>query len=71
MHACIPVASLVDSENSSDPSHNFVGGRIGRLIKINHTILDVLLQRPLQGRATSRDGGIMARAHMQLVIILF
>ena len=42
------VASLLDLENSLDPSDDFVGGGIRRLIDVEHTGFDVVLDFSLQ-----------------------
>ena len=34
------VSCLLNSQNPLDPGHNFMRGRIGRLIKVNDTILE-------------------------------
>ena len=44
------VAGLLDLENSLDPSDDFVGGGIRRLIDVEHTGFDVVLDFSLEKR---------------------
>lgn len=39
------------------PSHDFMTGRVGRLVKVDDTGADVGLQVTAQGRGASRDRG--------------
>lgn len=38
------VAGFFNAEETADPGDHFVAGRIGRLVKVDDTITDVLLQ---------------------------
>lgn len=49
-------------QNPLHPSHNLVTGRIGRLVEVDDTGIDVGLQVTLQGRTACGDGGEMARS---------
>jgi len=42
-------------EDALHPSHDFVTGRVGGLVKVDNTGADVGLEVTLQGRGTSRD----------------
>jgi hypothetical protein len=43
---------------------------VGRLVQIDDTRLDVLLQRTLQRRVTGRNRRVVTSANVQLVIVL-
>lgn len=64
------VTGLLDTENASEPRDNFVRGRVGRLVEVDHTRLDVALQVTFQGRATVRDRGEVRAADEKLVVVL-
>lgn len=38
------MAGLLDSQNSLQPSNNFVRRRVGRLVEVNDTRLDISLE---------------------------
>jgi hypothetical protein len=64
------VTSLLNTEDTLDPSNNFVTTGIGRFVEVDDTTGDVRLDIALQGRATSRNGSVMSATHKKLVVVL-
>jgi hypothetical protein len=64
------VAGLLDAEYAADPRDHLVRRRVCRLVQVDHAVLEVLLQRPLERRVPRGDGRVVARAHAELVVIL-
>ena len=64
------VARLLDAEDALDPGDDLVRGRVGRLVEVDDAGLDVVRDRALQGRASRRDGCVVARALVELVVVL-
>jgi hypothetical protein len=64
------VTSLLTSKNALDPSDDLVRGRVGRLVEVNDTRADVLLEVALQGRAAIGDGSEVASSDEELVVVL-
>jgi hypothetical protein len=64
------VTCLLTSKNALDPSDNLVRGRVGRLIEVDDTRADVLLEVALQRRAAIGDGSEVASANEKLLVVL-
>ena len=64
------VAGLLDAEHPPDPRDHLVRRRVGRLVQVDHAILEVFLERPLERRVPVGDGRVVAGAHVELVIVL-
>ncbi len=47
-----------------------MGGRIGRLVEIDYSTANIVLDRTLERRAAIGERGVMTRANIELVIIL-
>jgi hypothetical protein len=41
------VTSLFNTEDTFNPSYDFVRGRVSRLVKVNNTITDIFIKRTL------------------------
>lgn len=50
-------------KNALDPSDDLVRGRVGRLVEVDDTRADVLLEVALQRRAAIGDGSEVASAN--------
>lgn len=50
-------------KDSLHPSHDFVTGRVGGLVEVDHTGADVRLEVTLERRSTGRDWGEVAGAN--------
>jgi hypothetical protein len=64
------VTGLLDAEDSLDPGHDLVRGRVGGLVEVNHAIAYVVVQRALKRRVASRDGSVVSSADKELVVVL-
>jgi len=64
------VTSLLNTEDTLDPSNNFVTTGVGRLVEVDDTTGDVRLNVALQRRATSGNGSVMSATHKKLVVVL-
>ena len=64
------VACFVATEDVLNPSHNLMGWRVGRLIKIEETGRNISLDISLQRRASFHKWGVMAGSHVHFVEIL-
>ena len=47
-----------------------MGGRIGRLVEIDYSTANIVLDRTLERRAAIGERSVMTRANIELVIIL-
>lgn len=61
---------LFNSEDSSDPSDDFVGGGVRGLVQIDDTVSDVIFDVALEGRATAGNGGVVTGTNVKLVVVL-
>lgn len=57
------VTSTLATENALDPGDDFVRRRVGRLVEVDHTTGDVLLEITLEGSCAGRDGGEVTSAN--------
>jgi hypothetical protein len=64
------VARLVDAQDALDPGHDLVRGGVGRLVEVDAAGLDVLREGALERRVARGDGRVVARAHVQRVVVL-
>jgi hypothetical protein len=64
------VASLVDLEDLLDPRDNFVGAGVGRLIKIDNSVVFKNIDRTFSGRVAAREGCEMGGLDVQFVEVL-
>ena len=62
---------LLYTQHAPNPGYHLVTGRVTRLVEVNDSISDVLQKRPLQWRVSARNGRVMTRAHVELVIVLW
>mmetsp|Transcript_6601 Transcript_6601/g.15791 ORF Transcript_6601/g.15791 Transcript_6601/m.15791 type:complete len:239 (-) Transcript_6601:80-796(-) len=67
---CSAVSSLLTLQNALDPRHNLMGRRVARLVQVDHTILEILVQFSVKRRRSIRHRREMSRAYVQLVIVL-
>lgn len=61
---------LLYTQHAPDPGYNLVTGWVTRLVEVNDSISDVLQKRPLQWCVSARDGRVVTRAHVELVVVL-
>ena len=64
------VASLLALEDALDPRDNLVGGGVGGLVKVDHTILHVLVERTAEGVETILRLGEVAAADVHVSVVL-
>lgn len=60
----------LNSEYFFDPSDHLMRARIGWLIKIDDTVLEVLLKRPFEWCRAGRNRSIMRGEYIHLIIVL-
>jgi hypothetical protein len=58
------------SEDLLDPSDDFVGRRVRRLIKVDDTVFEVFRERSTDRGRGHWNRGVMRSSNIQLVIIL-
>ena len=61
---------LVYLEDFLDPSYNFMGGRIGGLVQVDHAILLQNINGPVSGRIAAGEGREVRRFHIELIKVL-
>lgn len=64
------MAGLVTTKDLLDPCYHLVGRGVGRLIQIEETRGDIVLDISLKGRATLGMGSVVVAAHIELVEVL-
>lgn len=64
------MAGLLTTKNLLDPCYHLVGRGICRLIQIEETRRDIVLDISLEGRATLGMGSVVVAAHIELVEVL-
>lgn len=67
---CARMAGFFHSEDLLDPSDDFVGRGIGRLIKVDDTVFEVFRERSTDRGGGHWNRGVMRSSNIQLVIIL-
>lgn len=58
-------SSTVDSRQYT----YLVRRRVGRLVEVDHSVPHVLLQLALQGGATARDGHVVRRSALEVIVV--
>jgi hypothetical protein len=58
------------SEDFLHPGNDLVGRRVGRFVKIDDSVLEVLGQRTVQRGRRHGDRGVVRSSHIQLIVIL-
>jgi hypothetical protein len=64
------VSGFFDVENLLDPGDDLVGAGIGGLIKVDHSVLEIIFQRALEWGGSCGDRGVVGRKDIHFVIIL-
>lgn len=64
------MTSFLNTQDTTDPCDNFVGGGVGGLVQVDNTVTDVVVNVALQGRATVGDGGVVAGSDVEFVVVL-
>ena len=64
------MASFFNAEDALDPGHDLVGGWVGGLVQVDAAVAHVLPPRALQRGVSRGDGGVVASADVQAVIVL-
>ena len=67
---CTTMSRFLTAHDPLDPRDNFMRARITRLIKVDDTVLQVLLERSLERAVSSRDGRVVTTPHMQFIVCL-
>ena len=63
------VAGLFDAEEALDPGDDLVGGRVGGLVEVEDAVFEVLGEGALQGGVAGGDGGVVAGADIETLIV--
>lgn len=63
------VAGFFDAEEALDPGDDLVGGRVGGLVEVEDAVFEVLGEGALQGGVAGGDGGVVAGADIETLIV--
>jgi hypothetical protein len=63
------VTGLLNSEDSLDPGDNLMRARVRRLIQVDASVLQIILQRSLQGSRACRDGGVVVSENVHFMVV--
>ena len=63
------MACLLDTQDTTNPCHYLVRGRVGGLVQIDNSISNVQLQRPLERRVPARDWRVVAGSDVEFVVV--
>lgn len=61
---------FLDTEDTLNPSNDFVRRRVRGFIKIDDTVPDILLKRTLEGRVTGADWSVVTGTDVEAVVVL-
>jgi hypothetical protein len=61
---------LFDLHDLLDPGHDFVGGRVGRLVQVDNSVFKMLLNRSLHGVISLGNGSEVVGSHVKFVDVL-
>mmetsp|Transcript_12712 Transcript_12712/g.32400 ORF Transcript_12712/g.32400 Transcript_12712/m.32400 type:complete len:232 (+) Transcript_12712:697-1392(+) len=64
------MTGFLNTQNSLDPSHNLMRGRVGRFVEIDYAISDVVVEGSLEGCTAKGIWNIVASADVQFVVVL-
>lgn len=56
------MTGLLDTEDPLNPSHNFVRRRVRRLVEVDNTVSDVVVEGTLEGRVAGGNRRVVASA---------
>lgn len=64
------VSGFFDTEDALDPCDNLVGGRVGGLVEVEDTVLEVFGEGSLERGVTGGDRGVVSGADVEAVVVL-
>lgn len=63
------MAGLVDAEEALDPGDDLVGGGVGGLVEVEDAVFEILREGALEGGEAGGDGGVVAGADVEAVVV--
>ena len=63
------MASFLDAQNAFDPGDDLVGGGVGGFVEIDDAIANVFVDGPAKGGVAAGDGGVVAGADVEFIVI--
>ena len=63
------MTGFLNLENTFNPSNNFMRRRVNGFIKVENTILDILIERALDRRVTGGKRSVVSGSHVEAVVV--